>query len=149
MLLKENPLGFFLCITFETSCHTTGFLSSFIHRWHYLLHAFTHFMFLVQLLWIWERFLPSGVYYLILVFYNLALSGLSWGSPGVVACTCNSATLEAKYRNVVGSIPVGGNSPSIGGWTEWPTFNTALGEEPDYMLGPNWNLTVNRGSKSG
>ena len=34
----------------------------------------------------------------------------------VVACTCNSATLEAEFRNAVGSISVGGNSPSIGGW---------------------------------
>ena len=37
--------------------------------------------------------------------------------PGVVACTCNLATLEAKFRNGVGSSPVKGNSPSIGGWT--------------------------------
>ena len=36
--------------------------------------------------------------------------------PGVVACTCNPATLEAEFRNGVGSIPVGVNSPSIGGW---------------------------------
>ena len=36
--------------------------------------------------------------------------------PGVVACTCNPATLEAEFRNGAGSIPVGGNSPSIGGW---------------------------------
>ena len=36
--------------------------------------------------------------------------------PGVVACTCNPATLEAEFRNGVGSVPVGGNSPSIGGW---------------------------------
>ena len=35
--------------------------------------------------------------------------------PGVVACTCNPATLEAEFRNGVGLIPVGGNSPSIGG----------------------------------
>ena len=35
--------------------------------------------------------------------------------PGVVACTCNPATLEAEFRNGVGSVPVGGNSPSIGG----------------------------------
>ena len=35
---------------------------------------------------------------------------------GVVACTCNPATLEAEFRNDVGSIPVGGNNPSIGGW---------------------------------
>ena len=34
--------------------------------------------------------------------------------PGVVACTCNPATLEAEFRNGVGSIPVGGKSPSIG-----------------------------------
>ena len=34
----------------------------------------------------------------------------------VVACTCNPATLEAKFRNRVGSIPAGGNSPLIGGW---------------------------------
>ena len=34
----------------------------------------------------------------------------------VVACTCNPATLEAEFQNGVGSIPVGGNSPSIGGW---------------------------------
>ena len=37
-------------------------------------------------------------------------------TPGVVLCTCNPATLEAKFRNGVGSILVGGNSPSIGGW---------------------------------
>ena len=35
---------------------------------------------------------------------------------GVVACTCNPATLEAEFRNGVGSVPVGRNSPSIGGW---------------------------------
>ena len=34
----------------------------------------------------------------------------------VVACTCNPATQEAEFRNGVGSIPVGGNSSSIGGW---------------------------------
>ena len=34
----------------------------------------------------------------------------------VVACTCNPATLEAEFRNGVGSIPVVGNSPLIGGW---------------------------------
>ena len=38
---------------------------------------------------------------------------------GVVTCTCNPATLEAEFRNGVGSIPVGGNSPSIGGWIVW------------------------------
>ena len=41
---------------------------------------------------------------------------LNVSMSGVVACTCNPATLEAEFRNGVGSIPVGGNSPSIGGW---------------------------------
>ena len=36
--------------------------------------------------------------------------------PGVVACTYNPVTLEAEFLNDVGSVPVGGNSPSIGGW---------------------------------
>ena len=36
--------------------------------------------------------------------------------PGVVACTCNLATLEVEFRNDVGSIPVGGSSPSLGRW---------------------------------
>ena len=40
--------------------------------------------------------------------------------PGVVACTCNPATLEVEFRNGVGSIPVGGNSSLIGGWIVWP-----------------------------
>ena len=34
----------------------------------------------------------------------------------VVICTCNAATLEAKLRNGVDSILIGGNSLSIGGW---------------------------------
>ena len=36
--------------------------------------------------------------------------------PGVVACTYNPATLGAQFGNGVGSVSVGGNSPSIGGW---------------------------------
>ena len=39
---------------------------------------------------------------------------------GVVACTCDPATLEAEFQNGVGLIPVGGNSPSIGGYIVWP-----------------------------
>ena len=35
---------------------------------------------------------------------------------GVVACTCNPATLETKFWNGLGETPVGGNSPSIGEW---------------------------------
>ena len=36
--------------------------------------------------------------------------------PGVMACTSNKAFLEAEFRNGVGSVPIGGNSSSIGGW---------------------------------
>ena len=31
-----------------------------------------------------------------------------------------SDVLEAEFRNGDGLIPVGGNSPSIGGWIVWP-----------------------------
>lgn len=33
-----------------------------------------------------------------------------------VAFTCNLATWEAQFQKSVGSIPVGGNKRSIGGW---------------------------------
>ena len=33
---------------------------------------------------------------------------------GIVACTCNVATLEVEFQNGVDSIPVVGNSLSIG-----------------------------------
>ena len=66
---------------------------------------------------------------------NLWFSSL----PSVVACTYNSATLEAEFRNGVGSVPVGGNCPWVDCVT---TCNPALGEEP------NWDLTVNLDSKS-
>ena len=48
---------------------------------------------------------------LVLVFANILISL----KPCVAACTCNPATLEAEFRNGVGSIQVGGNSPSKGG----------------------------------
>ena len=35
---------------------------------------------------------------------------------GVVACTCNPATLGAKFWSGLGATPVGSNSPSIGEW---------------------------------
>ena len=37
----------------------------------------------------------------------------------ILACTCNTATLEDEFRNGEGSIPVGGTS--IGGWIVWPS----------------------------
>ena len=38
----------------------------------------------------------------------------------IVAWICNPATLEAKLRNCVGSIPLGDDGPSVGGWIVWP-----------------------------
>ena len=38
----------------------------------------------------------------------------------VVACTFNLATLDADFRNRVGSKPAGDTSPSIGGWILLP-----------------------------
>ena len=40
--------------------------------------------------------------------------------PGVVVYTCDLAILEAEFRNGFSSVPVGGNSPFIGGWIVWP-----------------------------
>ena len=52
---------------------------------------------------------------------------------GVMACNCNPATLEAEFRNSVGSVPVGDNSPSIDRWLDcMTTCNSALGEESKY-----------------
>ena len=42
-------------------------------------------------------------------------TGCSCKTTGLVAFTCIPATLEAELQNGVSSIPVGGNSPSIGG----------------------------------
>lgn len=38
--------------------------------------------------------------------------------PDVATCTCNPSTLEAKFQNGVGLMPIGGNNSSIGGWIE-------------------------------
>ena len=35
--------------------------------------------------------------------------------PRIVACTCDLARLDAEFGSGLGSIPVGGSSPSIGG----------------------------------
>ena len=53
-------------------------------------------------------------------FYSLQRTDKPGISTGVVGWTCNPATLEAEFWNGVGSIPVGGNSPSIGGWIVRP-----------------------------
>ena len=40
---------------------------------------------------------------------------------GVVATTCNLATLETEFRKRKCLIPVGSDSPSIGRWLVWPS----------------------------
>ena len=50
---------------------------------------------------------------------------------GVVACTCNPPTLDAEFRNGVGSKPVMGNSRSKGEWIMWPPV----------VLNTEWNST--------
>ena len=35
--------------------------------------------------------------------------------PGAVACICDTATFNVEFRKGVGSVPVGGNSLSVGG----------------------------------
>ena len=54
----------------------------------------------------------------VLLYYSLVpVEGITiYTWLDVVACTCNPATFEAEFGNGVGSIPVLGNSPSIGGW---------------------------------
>ena len=42
--------------------------------------------------------------------------------PGVMACTCNPATLGAEFRRGLNSIPAVGNSPSIGEWIKRTTL---------------------------
>ena len=40
-----------------------------------------------------------------------------WASKsGLVAYICDPVTLDIEFRNGVGSAPVSGNNPSIGGW---------------------------------
>ena len=69
------------------------------------------------------------------------LAGAKWTiskeSKSVVACTCNSATLEAEFRNGVGSILAEGNSPSIGGWIVW----APVIQHKERSLTKYWNLT--------
>ena len=52
--------------------------------------------------------------------------------------------MEAEFRRGVGSISVGFNS-SLQKLSA-TTYNTALGEVPDWILGPNWDLTMKRDS---
>ena len=43
---------------------------------------------------------------------------LFWGVAGT---TNNLATLDTEFRKRKCSIPVGSDSPSIGGWLVWPS----------------------------
>ena len=56
---------------------------------------------------------------------------------GVVACTCNPGILDAEFRNSVGSMPVGDNSPSVWGWIVWPY----LSRHKERSLTKHWDLT--------
>ena len=57
--------------------------------------------------------------------------------PGVVACTYNPATTEAEFRNNVGSVPVGGNSPSTGRLSD----HLYVIQRKKKNLTKNWNPT--------
>ena len=68
---------------------------------------------------------------------------------GVVSCTCNPATLEAKFLKGVGSTPAGVKNPSMV-WVECvATCNPVKWDKSNYILGPNWDVTMNGASKSG
>ena len=56
---------------------------------------------------------------------------------GVVAWTCNPATLEAEFWNGVGSIPVVGNIHSINGRIVLPPVTQHL----ERSLTKYWDLT--------
>ena len=65
-------------------------------------------------MYLFNRVFIASIFLLNLLF--ISHQGCGKFVSSVVACTCNPATLEAKFWNGVGLIPVGGNSPSIGGW---------------------------------
>ena len=48
---------------------------------------------------------------------------------GVVAWTCNPATIEAKFWSGVGLMSIGSNSLSIVGYIVWPTTCDSIQEE--------------------
>ena len=51
----------------------------------------------------------------LIIFIKKVFSMRSEEKPGVVASTYNPAILEAEFQNGMGVIPIGANSPSIGG----------------------------------
>ena len=57
--------------------------------------------------------------------------------PDAVACTYNSATLETKFPGGIGSVPVVGNSPSLGGWIVWQHVI----QHKERSLTKYWDLT--------
>ena len=64
-----------------------------------------------------------------------------------VARTCNPTTLEAEYRNGVGSIPHEGNNLSLGGWVDCKTtYSPALEEvlEQQTKISSRTKLTTTR-----
>ena len=57
--------------------------------------------------------------------------------PGVVTCICNPTTLEDEFRNGVDSLPVRGNSLSIGGWIVW----APVIQHKERSLSRYWDIT--------
>ena len=115
------------------------FLIFFAHKWKYVCFVFCvrHFWLQCNISFtcsIYVTYIMSSLYYncsrrhySMLQKTGGANGGMMWSlvctflkKPGVMTCYCNPATLETEFRNGVGSIPVGGNSPSIGGWIVWP-----------------------------
>ena len=60
---------------------------------------------------------------------------------------CSTGVLNrcrfSKFRNVVGSIPVEGNSPVIGGWVLWPPIIQHKGRSMTNYWGLTGDLTMN------
>ena len=81
------------------------------------------------------------MWFLLLTFemYVPVRTTLTWAGiyPGVVKYIYNSATLEAEFRNGVGSVPIRGNSASIGGWIEYPPSI----QHRERSLTEYWDLT--------
>lgn len=91
-------------------------------------------------MWVFQ--IPKSWYYNISMgnMWSLQIkANLSQNVAWCSACTCNPATLEAKFRNSVGSIPVWVDSPSIDEWIVWPP--AIVIQDKDRILAKYWNLT--------
>ena len=67
---------------------------------------------------------------------------------GVVACIYNAASLETEFWNSVWLQYQWVDCASIQ-WVDCELRNPVQGEEPDYIIGPNWDLAMTQDSKAG